>query len=133
MRPSTGSGMSARPSDQQALAVGRAVLALVDALGLRDSRRESYDVSRLPPGVTARAFRDRHAARVRAGVDGWTRVGRARIVTREAWEKDAAAETSRARARKPTTPTAANDKASDDFAARLDTALGIRPRKASAR
>ena len=110
--------------DAKALAVGRAVLALVDALGLGSSSAPSvYTADALPPGMTRDAFLRRHRARVRAGVEGWTRAGQGRVVTREAWQTDAQAETTRTRR------TASQD-AANDVDAKLDAALGIRTRRA---
>lgn len=57
----------------------------------------SYSAAALPPGVTRAGYLRRHARRVREGVPGWTRVGHARVVSREAWELDVAAETNRRR------------------------------------
>jgi hypothetical protein len=117
-------GSPSRPTDAAVLEALRIVAAW---LGLGAPPTSTYDAERLPPGITRRAFLDRHARNVRAGVEGWTRVGRARVVTAEAWAKDAEASTRKARARKVTPPTAANDIVDE-----LDAALGIRsrPRKA---
>jgi hypothetical protein len=111
------------PTDAEALQALRTIAAY---LGLGHAAPQTYDADHRPPGVTRRAYLDRHAARVRAGVDGWTRIGRARVVTTEAWAKDAEASTRKARARKVTPPTAAND--TEDA---LDVALGIRTRRAA--
>jgi hypothetical protein len=108
--------------DARALAVGRAVLALVDALGLGSmAARVAYDAQHLPPGVTRDAFLRRHRARVREGVAGWARSGQGRTVTRSAWEADVAEETARSRRRPVTHAPAANDDATS-----VERALGIR-------
>jgi hypothetical protein len=113
--------------DARAIAIGRAVLALVDALGLGHTTPSTFDAERLPPGITRDAYLRRHRDRVRAGVEGWSRVGQGRVVTAAAWAADVERETMRARRRSTTvTPVAAND--ADD---ELDAALGIRTRRAT--
>jgi hypothetical protein len=119
----------ADPRHERAAAIGHAVLALVDALGLGHTTPTTYDAERLPPGITRDAYLRRHRDRVRAGASGWTRVGAGRVVTAAAWDLDVAAETNRARRRAATVaPAAAND-ADDD----LDRQLGIRVRGRAAR
>jgi hypothetical protein len=119
--------MDRRTEDAHALAVGRAVLGLLAALGLVERGEPAmYDADRLPPGLSRDAFLRRHRARVREGIPGWTRAGKARLVSREAWERDVADETCRPRhvAVPRTVPRAAND-----LDAELDAALGIRTRR----
>ncbi len=113
------------PADQRALAIGRAVLALVDALGLGSRASvETYDADRLPPGVTRDAFLRRHRSRCRAGVEGWTRAGHGRVVTVDAWRADVMAETSRARRARPAPPPPTTS-AVDDLDP-IERALGVR-------
>ncbi len=114
-----------RGDDARALAVGRALLAVLEVLGAGTGAPAVYTQDALPPGVTRRAFIDRHRARVRAGIAGWSRAGRARVVTAAAWGEDVAAETNRARMRRapPRLEVVRDD------GDKLEQALGIRVRR----
>jgi hypothetical protein len=117
------------PADARALEIGRLVMqvaALVRGESLAAS--STYDADRLPPGATRDAFLRRHRARVRDGVEGWTRVGAARVVTADAWAREVAGETGAARRRPLATPPQRRDAApaNDDADDALDRALGIR-------
>lgn len=119
-----------RPDDPRVVALAAAIVALADMLLGERAAPVSYDAANLPPGMTLDAYRRRHRARVHAGTEGWTCVGKARLVTRGAWERDIQAETEAARSRRahpqreaPSSPSPAND-----LDARLDAALGIRTR-----
>ena len=114
------------PSDDQALEALRTLRAWL-GLGAVATAPTTYTQSSLPPGVTRRAFLKRHAARVRAGVAGWTRSGHGRVVTRAAWDVDVAAET----AREPHRTRSARLEVVRDLDAELDAALGIRTRRAA--
>lgn len=113
------------PSDHEALA---ALATLRAWLGVgAASSAEVHDQDHLPPGEEGKRdhFLRLHAQRVRDGVRGWSRLGKRRIVTAQAWEAELERETSRARARAPKlalVPTARN------VSAELDRALGIRTR-----
>ena len=85
----------------------------------------SYHQDHLPPGITRDGYLRRHRVRARAGVEGWTRCGQARLVTAQAWEEELRAETSRARGRTAVEPPSASE---DDGDVLLDAALGIRAR-----
>ena len=88
----------------------------------------TYDQDRRPDGAGSRdAFLRRHRDRVRAGVEGWTRTGQARVVTAAAWAFDVQRETERARARATTVPPTPVNDVDDE----LDRELGIRTRRAA--
>jgi len=112
-------------ADAKALSVGRALLALFDALGVgASSGPVVYDQSDLPPGAkTAGTYLEAHRENVKAGREGWTRNGKTRTVTAGAWALHVAEQTSKARRRPALTAAPA---ANDDAA--LDAALGIRAR-----
>ena len=82
------------PSDVDALAALRVVAAW---LGLGAASLPAiYDQTQLPPGVTRDAFLRLHRARTKERAPGWSRRGKARLVTAEAWSAEIARDTSRA-------------------------------------
>jgi hypothetical protein len=112
------------PSDADALA---ALATLRAWLGAGASPHVVYDQAHLPPGISRDNFLRLHRVRSREGVEGWSRRGKARLVTSEAWARELAAETVRARTRTPEGPPAkhpAND--ARDVDAEIDRVLGIR-------
>jgi hypothetical protein len=110
---------TARPTDGEVLAALRTLAAWLGLSG--PGAPETFDQNNLPPGVVSRgAFLERHRERVGQGVDGWTRTGKTRVVTREAWEAEVAAETGRPRTRK------ARLEIVRDPGDELDRALGVR-------
>ena len=115
---------AARVSDEQAL---DALRTLRRWLGLGGAQASTYDADRLPPGVTRDGYHRRHRARMREGIEGWTRVGQARLVSASAWALEVARETQRARTRSTT----AAPVASNDVVDELDAALGIKSRRAA--
>jgi hypothetical protein len=115
----------ARPNDERATAIGRAVLALLDALDIGASASTTYSATSLPPGISRDSFLRRHGARVREGLEGWTRTGQSRVVTSEAWAADVERETARARRRSTTVAPVPSNDVDDE----LDAALGIRTRR----
>jgi len=115
------------PSDEQALAALRTLWAW---LSLTPSAATTYDAERLPPGITRDAFLRRHRRRWRAGVEGWTRVGQARVVTVEAWQRDINEEAATARARSTRAPRVRPVVVSTStIGEQLDAHLGIRTRR----
>ena len=107
------------PSDEEALA---ALATLRAWLGVGAAPSPAvYDQTHLPPGVSRDAFLRLHRARTRERVEGWSRRGKARLVTAEAWRVEIERDTSRARTSK-TSFRAAPANVHDD----LDRALGIR-------
>jgi hypothetical protein len=110
--------------DADALAVGRAVLALLEALRIGSTSAPAvYTQDSLPPGAkTKETYLERHRDRVRAGVPGWDRAGQTRRVTAEAWELDVAEQTSRSR--RPRTATARP--AANDTTDKFERAFDIR-------
>jgi hypothetical protein len=122
-------------TDARLTEIGRLVVQLAALLGVgASSSPVTYDADRLPPGVTRDAYLRRHRARMRAAVEGWTRVGAARVVTAQAWALEVEAETATARARAKRVaprigPVVHRDlKPGNDDA--LDRALGLRRRRA---
>ena len=91
--------MSGRPSDCDALAALRLIASW---LGISDANAPTaYTQAELPPDCTSRdAFLRRHRERAKSRVPGWTRSGKTRAVTRDAWEADVREETQRHHARK---------------------------------
>jgi hypothetical protein len=74
-----------RPSDEEAV---RALRVLAQWLGL-GAAPAIYTADALPPDCASRdAFLRTHRARVRARTSGWTRRGKVRAVTAEAWAAD---------------------------------------------
>jgi hypothetical protein len=115
--------------DAQALAVGRAVLDLLGALGIGlRALTTIYSQYDLPQGARSKeAYLERHRDRVRAGVAGWTRSGKVRGVTQEAWELDVAEQTSRSRRQRATTARPRLELVDSDPEGReIDRAYGVR-------
>jgi len=110
------------PSDVDALA---ALATLRAWLGAGQAVTPAvYDQANLPPGVTRDGFLRLHRARTRERVAGWSRRGKARLVTSEAWSAEIARDTSSPR-RLKTTFQGAPRSADED----LDRALGIRTKR----
>jgi hypothetical protein len=113
--------------DAHALAVGRLVLQLADALGFSTPVAPIiYSTASPPPDVASGdAFARIHRTQLRASVQGWTKNGSVRAVTAEAWAAYVAERTRAARARpKRVSPTVA----ANDVSGAMDAALGIRTR-----
>jgi hypothetical protein len=115
------------PTDAEIAAALR-VLAAAIGLGFAPTS-STYSADSLPPGVTRDAFLRMHRARVRGGVAGWSRRGKARLVTADAWQLELTRDTTRGRAQR----SVANDRSpgiyppcvEDD----LDRRLGIREKR----
>src|ERR1700747_1188605 len=95
------------PTDAEALAALRTLFIWVGIGTIAAS--PTYDADRLPPGVSRDAYLRRHARCVRDGVPGWSRVGRGRVVTSDAWDADVQVETARTRRGSRAPMRAAND------------------------
>ncbi len=88
-----------------------------------------YTADALPPDCTSRdAFLRRHRERLKTNAPGWTKRGKTRAVTVEAWRSDVEQETHALRTRLPSK--LALVPAPRDVSAELDRALGIRTRGA---
>jgi hypothetical protein len=115
------------PDDERALELGRLIMRAAVLLRLGAPTPAMYTQDRLPPGVTRGSYLRRHGARVSDGAEGWTRVGKARVVTAAAWDADVAHETAGARARPRLAVVAPVPSIGDS----IDARLGIRTRRAT--
>jgi hypothetical protein len=114
------------PTDAEALAALRTLRAWLAG----PVAPTEYHQDRLPNAVTRDAFLRRHRMRMHARVPGWTRVGQARLVTREAWDADVGAETTHAASRSRPRLSVVCHAPTPSIDSALDSALGIRTRSA---
>jgi hypothetical protein len=114
------------PCDAEVVAALRVIAAAL-GIGAR-AAADTFTQDALPPDCSSRdVFLRRHRARTKARTPGWTKRGKTRAVTAEAWRADVEQETGATRAR---TPKLALVPAQRDVSAELDRALGIRTRAA---
>ena len=111
-------------SDVEALAALRVLRAYFGAASTPDI----FTQHRLPPDATsADAFLRRHRAQIDARAPGWTKSGKTRAVTADAWRADIEAETSREAAARPRRLKVV-ETAPVDAVAEVAAALGVRLR-----
>jgi hypothetical protein len=82
-----------------------------------------YDQNTRPPGVTRDGFLRRHRQQLRAKTPGWSAIGKARLVTRAAWDSYVAGT---GKSRKPTVALSLDVERDE-----IDRALGIKVRRAA--
>jgi len=116
--------------DDRALEVGRLVLRLAALLGVSAPAAPAvYTSASLPPDVASPdAFKRVHRAKMRASVAGWSKQGRVRSVTREAWALHVEQETTGARRRPKRIAPSMQATAANDLEGQLVAELGLRRR-----